>query len=288
MICESVDGALRSLPLPLPVNRGRPTDEKRKIVIEPENSPKALENAAGYWNHQTGIVHIFAQHLLEPNQQFIVFEFDKPEKLQKYDVLVHEVTHQSTAALIYMNVPAWLPEGIAEYMAATQQSPASYYFKNTHVTLKYHINKLALGDRIVKERRMNLVHLEKLMNRDLREWNQIVNSGDSASPLQYNQALLLVDYFCHRDHPDGIHFRRYLESILSGVPEPEARLTHLMRGRSYKDLEEKMIDLWQPLGIAINFQSRGEISIDDITIDWAAEDVKKTIAAQGAMSAGSE
>lgn len=284
MICESVDGALRSLPLPLPVNWGRPTDERRQIMIEPEDSPKAMANAAGYWDGRTGIVHVFSEYLVEPDLQLVVFEFDKPEKVQKYDILVHEVTHQSTAALIYLNVPAWVPEGIAEYMAATQQSPASYYFKNTHVTLPYHINKMLLGDRVVKERRMNLVHLEKLMNRDLLGWNRIVEAGDTASELQYNQALLLVDYFCHRDHPDGLHFRRYLESVLSGIPEPEARSRHLLRGRSYGELEADMISLWKPMGFAINFQSRGEIKADDVEIDWDAEEVKKTIAAERAMA----
>ncbi len=284
-ICESVDGALRALPLPFPLNWGRPTDEKRKIIIEPEDSKRPLANTAGYWNSRTGVVHIFADSLLEPDHQLVVFEFDKPEKIQKYDVLVHEVAHQSTAALIYMNVPAWLPEGLAEYMAATQQSPASYLFKNTHVTLRYHINKSVLGDRIVKERRMNVVHLEKLMNRDHREWNRIVDSGDAASGLQYNEALLLVDYFCHRDHSNGVHFRRYLESILSGVPEFEARQIHLLRGRTYQEIEAEMIDLWKPMGFAINFQDRGEFKDDDVTIDWAAEDVKKTIAAQRAMRA---
>ncbi|MEC5125854.1 hypothetical protein VSU19_03775 [Verrucomicrobiales bacterium BCK34] len=287
-ICESVDGALSALPLPLPVNWGRPTDEKRKIIIESENSPKLLANTAGYWNSGTGTVHIFVEHLLEPDHQFVVFEFDKPEKVQKYDILVHEVTHQSTAALIYMNVPAWLTEGLAEYMAATQQSPASYYFDNTHVTLRYHINKLVLGDRIVKERRLNLVHLEKLMNRDIREWNRIVEEGDSASGLQYSQALLLIDYFCHRDHSNGVHFRKYLEAILSGVSEFDARHTHLLRGRSYQDIEKEMIDLWKPLKFAINFQDRGEIKEDDVTIDWEAEDIKKTLATQRAIRARAE
>ncbi len=53
--------------------------------------------------------------------------------MQKYDVIVHEVTHQSTAGLIYMGVPAWVPEGLAEYMAATQFAPGFYDFENTHV-----------------------------------------------------------------------------------------------------------------------------------------------------------
>lgn len=282
-ICESVDGALKSLPLPLPVNWGRPSGETRRIVIEGEAPPEAPEGAAGYWNGQTGVVHIFSEHLIEPDLQLVVFEFDKPKKVQKYDSIVHEVTHQSTAALIYLDVPAWVPEGLAEYMSASQYAPAAYQFTNTHVLVRHHINKLLLGDRIAKDRKMHLAHLEKLMNRDIVEWNGIVGSDPVAGAIQYNESLLLLDYFCHRDHPEGIHFRRYLEGVLSGVPEPEARERHLLRGRSYRELEQEMTSLWQPLGLTLNFQERGELKAGDVTIDWAAEETRRAIASRRAM-----
>lgn len=286
-ICESVGGALNALPIPLPVNWGRPKDELRQIVIEHE-PPAELPQVAGYWNPQTGKVHVFANMLLEPNLQLVVFEFNKPEKVQKYDTIVHEVTHQSTAALIHLNVPAWVPEGLAEYMAATQYAPAAYQFTNTHKLVEYHINKLVLGDRIVKDRKMHLAYLKSLMNRDLFEWNAVTARGDESGRLQYDESLLLIDYFVHRDHSEGLHFRRYLECVMSGMPEPEAREIHLLRGRSYEDLERKIIEIWSPLGLTIDFRSRGELLAGDVTIDWAAEDVKRTIAAKRASMADAE
>ncbi|MEM1441762.1 MAG: hypothetical protein AAGF67_05435 [Verrucomicrobiota bacterium] len=282
-VCESVDGALRALPLPLPVNWGRPTEEKRQIIIQRSDAVAEEMNFAGYWDALTGNVHILSDHLVEPDTQWVVFEFDKPEKVQKYDVIVHEVTHQSTAALVYLGVPAWLPEGLAEYLSATQYAPAAYQFTNTHVTLRHHINKSTVGDRIVKDRRLNLVHLEKLMNRSHDEWNEINSRDPAAGELQYNLSLLLMDYFIHRDHKDGHHFRRYIESILSGVSETEARENHLLRGRSYAEIEEEMVELWKPLGFTVQFQNRGMIRNDDFTIDHAAEDLKRTIASQRAM-----
>jgi hypothetical protein len=285
MICEAVDGALSSLPLPVPVNWGREPGEPRKIIIEGKDAAEKDPNRAGYWDGRTGIVHIYADRLLEPDLQLVVFEFDKPEKVQKYDVIVHEVTHQSTAGLIYMGVPAWVPEGLAEYMAATQFAPGFYDFENTHVPVRHHINKALLADRIVKERKMRVVHLAKFMDRGIHEWNRIVESGDlAAGELQYNQALLLIDYFFHRDHPDGIHFRRYLESILSGIPEPAARELHLLRGRTYEQLELEMTKLWKPIGFNLVHQDRGEIRREDIAIDWGAEDVRRSIATQRAMA----
>ncbi len=282
MICEAVDGAMSSLPLPFPIHWGREPGELRKIIIKSiKNHPG--EHRAGYWDGRTGIVHIYAEALLEPDLQLVVFEFNKPEKVQKYDVIVHEITHQSMAALLYMKVPAWVGEGMAEYMAATHFAPAYYEFSNTHVSVRHHINKRLLGDRIVKERRLNSTRLEKMMNRDIFEWNHISATEEIAGFLQYHEALMLVDYFAHRDHPDGLHFRRYLESILSGVPEPEAQERHLLRGRSYAEIEEHMRKLWQPLGFAINFQDHSELRAGDVAINWDAEEVKKTIASRRAM-----
>jgi len=279
LICESVDGALNALPLPLPVNWGR-NGHRRQIVIEGKSDDPRLANAAGYWDGQTGKVHIFIEQLYEPNQQRVVFEYDKPAKVQKYDVIVHEVTHQSMAALLYMDVPAWVGEGISEYMAATQFAPATYQFTNTYVSLRYHINKLFLGDRIVKDRRMHFTYLENLMNRDLYEWNAVLATDGMAGTMQYHEALLLVDYFFHVDHPDGLYFKRYLEAILSGIPEKQARDRHLIRGRSYQDIENDLIKRWQSVGFSIVFQNRGEIRNGDVDINWEAEDIQRTVASQ--------
>lgn len=284
LICEAVDGALNALPLPLPVNWGRDLSQRRKIVIEDSKGYNGVEGSAGYWDGRTGIVHINADALVEPDLQLVVFEFDKPEKLQKYDVIVHEVTHQSTAALMYLGVPAWVSEGIAEYMAATQFAPAYYEFSNTHVAVRHHVNKRLLGDRIVKDRRMNVARIEKLMNRDIVEWNSYAEKRDVMSFLQYNESLILIDYFLHRDHPDGVHFRRYLECVLSGVPEPEARDLHLLRGRHYIDIERDLFELWRPLGFTFQFRDRSDLLAGDVEIDWEAEDVKRTIATERAMN----
>ena len=283
LICESVDGALSALPLPLPLNWGRDPSERRKIIIESGRKFAEMGMTAGFWNSQTGIVHINADALIERDLQLVVFEFDKPEKVQKYDVIVHEVTHQSTAALMYLRMPAWVSEGMAEYLAATQFAPAYYEFTNTHVSVRHHINKHLVGDRIVKDRRMNVSHLAKLMSRDIVEWNRIIEAGDVAGFLQYNEALLLIDYFIHHDHPDGVHFRRYLESVPSGVPEPEAREIHLMRGRSYAELELAVHKLWKPLGFTLNYRERSDLLAGDVEIDWSAEDIKRTIATKRAM-----
>ncbi len=280
LICESVDGALNALPLPLPVNWGRNSDRRRQIVIEGKSDDPKLANAAGYWDGQTGKVHIFIEQLYEPDQQRVVFEYDKPAKVQKYDVIVHEVTHQSMAALLYMEVPAWVAEGMSEYMAATQFAPATYQFTNTYVSLRYHINKLILGDRIVKDRRMHFTFLKNLMNRDIREWNGILNTDDAAGMMQYHEALLLVDYFFHVDHPDGLYFKRYLEAILSGISEKQARDQHLLRGRSYQEIENDLIKRWQSVGFSIVFQNRGELRNGDVDINWEAEDIQRTVAAQ--------
>ena len=184
---------------------------------------------------------------------------------------------------MYLQVPAWVSEGIAEYMSATQHAPAFYQFTSSHVSLLHHINKQVIADRIAKDRRMHLTHLNLLMGRGIREWNEILVTDQEAGALQYHEALLLIDFFIHRDHPDGLYFRRYLESVLSGVEESEARQLHLMRGRSFGQIEEEIIKLWRPLGFTINYQDRGELHAGDVTVDWGAGEIKRTIATKRAM-----
>jgi hypothetical protein len=135
---------------------------------------------------------------------------------------------------------------------------------------------------------MHFTHLRDLMDRDIFAWNAFAETDEIASFLQYHESLILIDYFFHRDHPDGVHFRRYLESVLSGVPEPDARSIHLLRGRSYEQIEKEIATLWKPLGFTINFQDRSELRPDDVTIDWAAEEIKRTIAARRAAEASAK
>ena len=277
-ICESVDGALKSLPLPL--DWGRPLDARRDIILEGIFAGEHKGRLAGFFDGRTGKVHIDTSQLIERDNQMIVFEFDKPEKRQKYDAIVHEVTHQTMVSMLMLDMPAWIPEGIAEYLSAMHYSPGSYQFHTSYSAVRYHINKRVKAERGVKERKLHLYRMEDFMGRRLKEWNEIVSVGDAAGLLQYNMALLMVDYFFHADGKNGEPMRHYLEAVLSGAPEKEAREKHLLRGRSYHELETAIFNRWKAIGFAIDFESKPRIENSDFTVDWGAVGIMRDNAAK--------
>lgn len=279
-ICESVDGALKSLPLPL--DWGRSINDRRDIILEVIFQGEQKGKLAGYFDGRTGKIHIDTSQLIERDNQFIVFEFDKPEKRQKYDTIVHEVTHQTMVSMLLLDMPAWIPEGIAEYLSAMHYSPGSYQFHTSYSAVRYHINKRVQAERGIKERKLHLYKMEEFMGRHLRQWNEVVQKGDAAGMLQYNMALLLVDYFFHADGKNGEPMRHYLEAVLSGAPEKEAREKHLLRGRTYHELETAVFNRWKSIGFAIDFESKPRIEKEDFTVDWGAISIMRQNAAKRA------
>ena len=279
-ICESVDGALKSLPLPL--DWGRPADARRDIILEGIFKGSKKGKVAGFFNGRTGKVHIDTSQLTERENQLIVFEFDKPEKRQKYDAIVHEVTHQTMVSMLMLDMPAWVPEGIAEYLSAMHYSPGSYQFHTSYSAVRYHINKRVMAERGFKERKLHLYQLDDFMGRRLGKWNGVVQESNVAGMLQYNMALLLVDFYFHADGRDGEPMRHYLEAVLSGAPEGEARKKHLLRGRTYQELEAAIFQRWKPVGFAIDFESKPRITREDFTVDWGAIGIMRENAARRA------
>ncbi|NOX98809.1 MAG: hypothetical protein GXP30_03605 [Verrucomicrobia bacterium] len=279
-ICESVDGALKSLPLPL--DWGREAKGRRDIILEPAFKGENKGKLAGFFDGRTGKVHIDTSQLLERDNQSIVFEFDKPKKRQKYDAIVHEVTHQTMVSMLLLDMPAWIPEGMAEYLSAMHFSPGNYQFHTSYSAVRYHINKRVQAERGIKERKLHLYEMNEFMGRRLKKWNEVVQQGDVAGLLQYNMALLLVDYFFHADGKNGEPMRYYLEAVLSGAPEKEAREKHLLRGRSYHDLETAVFNRWKSVGFAIDFESNPRIEKEDFTVDWGAISIMRQNAANRA------
>ena len=279
-ICESVDGALKSLPLPL--DWGRSVNTRRDIILETIFQGGHKGKLAGFFDGRTGKVHIDTSQLIERDNQLIVFEFNKPEKRQKYDAIVHEVTHQTMVSMLMLDIPAWIPEGISEYLSAMHFSPGNYQFHTSYSAVRYHINKRVQAERGIKERKLHLYKMDEFLGRDLREWNEVVQKGDASGLLQYNMALLLVEYFFHADGKNGEPMRNYLEAVLTGAPEKEARVKHLLRDRSYHDLETAVFNRWKSVGFAIDFESKPRIEKEDFTVDWGAISIMRQNASKRA------
>lgn len=268
-VCESIDAVCRRAPLPL--LWGRQRDERRVIVIHPtvEGYLKAglIPNSAGCFEIATGTVHVCQPYLIEDDLMGLVQGYTL-EKRAKYSVLVHELIHQATPGLTLGGFPAWVPEGIAEYFAAVQHAPGRFRFQNSHVAVRdYAVSRLG-ADGVVDLRVYRLWHLEQILGRPLGEWNQFnVRGGRSGQGLiQYLEALLLVDYFCQGDSPQGRGFRAYLKAVLTGASTEEATRLHLLRGRSFADLERDVAAYWSQRGCSLAFEKSPKINLQDVRI----------------------
>ena len=101
-ICETIDGAIRSAPLPL--NWGRPPEESRVIHLY-ANDQDYLEAGGkdyfgGHYNPRTNEVHIRVSKLRETDTRRQIGQFSL-EKRQSYKLLVHELIHQYSICLIW-------------------------------------------------------------------------------------------------------------------------------------------------------------------------------------------
>lgn len=273
LISESIDGACRAAPLPL--MWGRKQDARRKITIWPTRGQyeKAggLPGSGGCFFLGSGEVYISADHLVEEDLAGQVRGFTLAKR-QRYKVLVHELVHQASIGVSLAPVPAWVPEGIAEYFSATQLAPGRFQFRQSHVAVRNHaIASLGL-EGVADLDRYPLWSLDKFMGRRLNEWNRIVEKNpEFHGGLQYLQAVLMVEFFCGSDSPEGNRFRSYLESTLSGADSEEAAKVHLLAGRSYSALEAAMTDYWQKRGMVLEFKANPPFPRDKVRMGVGIE-----------------
>lgn len=254
IICESIDAAIRQAPLPL--LWGRRSGERRVVVLHRSISlyedAVSLPGSAGCFEMLTGHIHLCLPRLDSFDVEGMAREFSL-EKRKNYRVLVHELVHQATPGIVYSEFPAWVPEVLADYFAATQYVPGRFRFRDSHAAVRGYLES---GD-VFGLQRYPVWPLEDMLSRPLEEWNRLSVRGarrlhDTA---QYFQALVMVEYFARADSPNGHHFRAYLEAVMTGVPVEEATRVHLLRGRGFPELEQELAAYWNRKGIKLVYES---------------------------------
>ncbi len=253
-ICEAIDGACRSVPLPL--LWGSSTEKRRIISIHPsESSYRAaggLPGSSGCFLFSTGEVLICAPYLLERDFFGMARGFTLAKR-NRYGLLVHELVHQASMGVTLGDFPAWVPEGLAEYFSAVQRSPGNFRFRDSHVAVRAHAIGSLPFDGLVELESYRLWTLDRFLDRRFREWNRINAAEDGRGMIQYFQAVVMMEYFCRGDSPEGQRFRSYLEAVLTGADRHEAADRHLLAGRSHGELETAITAYWSRRGLNLQF-----------------------------------
>ena len=122
--------------------------------------------------------------------------------------------------------------------------------------------KLNSMDRAVVEdvtrgqgRDFRMVGLERLMNISHSDWASELASGQGGT--NYRSANVLAYYFLKLDgEGDAAHLVEFLKELTSGSRRDgyqEAQDKHLLRGRSYEQMEEEVAKAWRSEGLKIEF-----------------------------------
>lgn len=257
-VFDSIVGALDSLPLGLnPIPR---EGEKRydalllssRSLYQQQGGPA---NSAGVYIPRRNLTMMPYSSLgIVKKGSNWVFDGSRRE----FGVLIHELTHQ-TLINRWGFLPVWFHEGIAEYMQAMPYRSGQFLFTNPGAGISKHVR-----DGVGKLwKTFPGIHLESLLTIDHRTWNQINGTDRQRSWRNYASAEMAVWYFMHKDGDgDGAHFIAWIHDLKTNYrahrnhwSTKKAALTrkHLLRDRSWKELEEQFRKALQEKGLRVVF-----------------------------------
>lgn len=162
--------------------------------------------------------------------------------------LIHEITHQLTRH--WRNMPIWLYEGLAEYVASAVYRPGRLTFTNRMASALDYMRSY----KGVWERDYTAVSPAAMFDMSHRQWSASIGGGRFGGVRNYASALILTVYFCHHDDDgSGRVMWDYLRALERGVDEKEAREQYLIRGRSMADLEGEIARAWRRARLNLSF-----------------------------------
>ncbi len=170
----------------------------------------------------------------------------KVDHQKRSDTLTHEIAHQVTGRWLPL-LPVWVKEGLAETIAVQPYDNGRFRLTSMDRAIRDNVARYSGSDR-----EFNMVNLEKLMTITSQRWAAELAAINT--PPNYPSANVLFYYFVRLDgEGDGAHFVNYLKSLAAGEEEVKARNEHLLRGQTFKELEERVAEAWRSEGLRLEF-----------------------------------
>lgn len=168
---------------------------------------------------------------------------------EDYGTLIHEITHQMMNHWLG-RLPVWYVEGSAEYVELAEYDNARFSFIGQDRRLSRHLSLLAhLG-------KFEVLPLKDLMTMDGDTWSAALVTPNGAMQ-NYASALVLTYFFYHLDGEgkgDGMKaFLRAVAKLDPGDAISGAIEEHLIRGRSYEELQDEVVKGLRRSGINVVF-----------------------------------
>ena len=134
---------------------------------------------------------------------------------------------------------------MGKYVAVMKYRDGRYFVSNQRTSVWDWVRERS------GQRRFSMDDLKFMMEMPNGRWNQLIAEGRLDNT--YPSVVMLVYYFFHLDGDgNGKHIREYVRAIASKeMKEPEAAKTHLLRGRSYEEVEQDIKDKFSSEGIRV-------------------------------------
>ena len=183
-------------------------------------------------------------------------------KQRSFETLLHELTHHATSH--WHGMPPWFQEGLAEYMSVMPYQSGRFLFTNPQSAVVSSIRKYKkyqIGDAILPGGEFKMLHVKKLMATSRTTWN--AGMSDHVGSLRnYTSSMVLACYLMHEDGSgDGAHFIDWMHAWRTAqITKQTDQLyplieKHLLRGRSYDELEKDIQEKMRKRGLRLNFSN---------------------------------
>ena len=163
------------------------------------------------------------------------------------DTLIHEITHQMMNHWL-SKIPEWLVEGSAMYVGSCKFHPSGRFtLPKLGQTVK-NLEHLHQG-------KHTIWHLDYLMHITPQQWAAGFGSNpDGTVQRNYTSAIALTYHFYHGDDKgDGAHMVAFMNDLAAGKKWEEAQNEHLIRGRTYAQIEKEMAATLRKGGVTVEF-----------------------------------
>jgi hypothetical protein len=173
-------------------------------------------------------------------------------------ILKHEVTHQILSGWT-PHMPAWLSEGLAEFIAAAPYHNGTYQFHRMTENILNYVNKWRFNQ---DPRQIPVVPPSILMRMSYSQW-QLAVAGDSPF-INYNSAALLTHFFLTRDPAQGSTPIALYLAKLRELRHPDPRVVamqrlklqeeFLLQGRTYEQIGADLAAKWRQNQVQLIFK----------------------------------
>lgn len=164
--------------------------------------------------------------------------------------LTHEITHQVMMLWLMTPMPTWLSEGIAEVVSCQDYDNGRFKLNSMNRAI---VEDVTRG----QGRDFSMLDLNSLMNISDERWSSDLASGKGG--LNYRSSNVLAYYFLRLDgEGDASHLVEFLKELPAVKRGDDAGLRalqekHLLRGRSFEEMEEEVAKAWRSEGLQIEF-----------------------------------